>query len=266
MLVQKRAQLSNKALLESRGLTKSFGDFTAVENVDYSVTEGASAGIIGPNGAGKSTFFNLLTGMFPPTRGTICFMGKDITGHTADHRVSLGLIRTFQLVSVFNSLSVLDNLVLASVHASGEFKRQFSFMLGSAHRKRILKTCEESLVRVGLEQKIWSLTSELSYGEKRMLEIAMALSLKPKALLLDEPLAGLSEVEIHDVLALINGLRGHLTLVIIEHKISRLVGLVERLSVMHQGRIIADGVPDEVLCDPTVRRVYWGGSDQTCTL
>lgn len=256
--------MSNKALLESRRLTKRFGDFTAVGNVDYRVSEGESAGIIGPNGAGKSTFFNLLTGMFSPSQGTVSFMGTDVTRRTADSRVALGLIRTFQLVSVFNSLTVLDNLVLAAVRSSEDFKHKSSFMFGSAHRKRILKTCEKSLIEVGLERKMWALTSELSYGEKRMLEIAMALSLKPKALLLDEPLAGLSDVEIKDVLVIINNLRTHLTLVIIEHKISRLVGLVERLSVMHQGQIIADGDPGEVLCDPTVRRVYWGGSDQAC--
>ncbi|MGC8602641.1 MAG: ABC transporter ATP-binding protein, partial [Desulfomonilaceae bacterium] len=194
--------MSNKALLESRGLTKRFGDFTAVGNVDYRVSEGESAGIIGPNGAGKSTFFNLLTGMFSPSQGTVSFLGTDVTGRTADSRVALGLIRTFQLVSVFNSLTVLDNLVLAAVRSSEDFKHKSSFMFGSAHRKRILKICEKSLVEVGLERKMWALTAELSYGEKRMLEIAMALSLKPKALLLDEPLAGLSDVEIKDVLVI----------------------------------------------------------------
>ncbi len=256
--------MSNKVLLESRGLTKRFGDFTAVDNVDYRVLEGEAAGIIGPNGAGKSTFFNLLTGLFPPTHGTIRFLGNDITNYRANIRVGLGLIRTFQLVSVFDSLCVLDNLVLAIVRSGSDFIKKTSFMLGSAHRKHIVRLCEESLVRVGLEQRAFTLTSELPYGEKRMLEIAMALSLKPKALLLDEPLAGLSDVEINEVLTLINDLRDHLTLVIIEHKISRLVGLVGRLSVMHQGRIIADGAPKDVLCDPTVRRVYWGESNQIC--
>ena len=258
--------MSEITMLESRGLSKSFGDFAAVENIDYTVIKGQSAGIIGPNGAGKSTFFNLLTGMFPPSEGSIRFLGSDITSQAAFARVGLGLVRTFQLVSVFNSLTVLDNLVLATASFNQEFKKTSRFLLGSAHRESILESCRQSLVMTGLEHKKWSLTSELSYGEKRMLEIAMALLLKPKALLLDEPLAGLSEFEINDVLSIINGLRGKLTLVIIEHKISRLVGLVERLSVMHQGRIIADGAPDAVLCDPTVRRVYWGGSEPVCEI
>lgn len=256
--------MASSVILETKGLSKSFGDFTAVEMVDYSICEGESAGIIGPNGAGKSTFFNLLTGMFPPSKGMIRFMGSDITDQASFKRVSLGLVRTFQLVSVFNSLSVIDNLVLAAVPFNSQFTRMSRFMLGSAHRDEVLSLCEESLIRAGLEQKRWSLTSELSYGEKRMLEIAMALLLNPKVLLLDEPLAGLSEFEISDVLSIINSLREQLTLVIIEHKISRLVGIVERLSVMHQGQIIAEGLPDQVLCDPTVRRVYWGADDQAC--
>lgn len=262
--VRKRLEVPDRTILQSRGLTKAFGDFVAVSDVTYSLTEGEAAGIIGPNGAGKSTFFNLLTGMFRPSSGSIFFHDQEITSRSAEDRVGLGLVRTFQLVSVFDSLSVLDNLVLAVVRSGPDFSDKRGFLLGSAHSNRIRSTCERVLEQVGLVHKSSVSTSEMSYGEKRMLEIGMALALKPKILLLDEPLAGLSDVEIHDVLNLVSLLKNDFTLVIIEHKISRIVNLVTRLSVMHEGRLIAEGLPETVLCDPTVRRVYWGEEERTC--
>lgn len=256
--------MSGEAILESRGATKRFGDFTAVEGVSYKVAPGESAGIIGPNGAGKSTFFNLLTGMFPPSEGQILFRGQDVTKFGADRRVALGLVRTFQLVSVFNTLPVLDNLVLAVTRFGPDYASKPSFMLGAAHKRRIADACRGHLARVGLEHLAGMLTDELSYGDKRKLEIAMAMALKPQVLLLDEPLAGLSDVEITEVQELIHAVKHEFTLVIIEHKISRLLTLVQRLSVMHEGRLIAEGDPDTVLDDPQVREVYWG--EATCTL
>ena len=254
--------MSEEVILQSRGLSKRFGDFTAVDGVDYGLRKGEVTGIIGPNGAGKSTFFNLLTGLFPPSEGTITYLGADITNQGAHKRVALGLIRTFQLVSVFDSLSVLDNLVIAVVHSRPESKGLLWRLLGNPHSSQVVDNCRSALERVGLAKKMNLPTSELSYGDKRKLEIAMALALRPQVLLLDEPFAGLSEVEITDVLDLINKLKGEFTLVIIEHKITRILGLVSRLSVMHEGRLIADGLPEAVLCDATVRRVYWG--DVTC--
>lgn len=256
--------MSGEAILECRGATKRFGDFTAVEGVTYQVAEGESAGIIGPNGAGKSTFFNLLTGLFPPSEGQIFFGGRDVTALGAERRVALGLVRTFQLVSVFNSLPVLDNMVLAVTRFSPDFDSTPSFMLGSAHKQRITDACLEQLEMVGLTGLERVITDELSYGDKRKLEIGMAMALKPQVLLLDEPLAGLSDVEITDVQELIQAVKHQFTLVIIEHKISRLLTLVNRLSVMHEGRLIAEGDPDKVLDDPLVREVYWG--DAACTV
>jgi branched-chain amino acid transport system ATP-binding protein len=250
--------MSEKVILQSLGLTKRFGGFTAVDGVDYGLRKREITGIIGPNGAGKSTFFNLLTGLFPPSEGTITYLGADITNQGAHKRVGLGLIRTFQLVSVFDSLSVLDNLVLAVVHSQAESKGLLWRLLGNPHSPQVVDNCRSALERVGLAKKMNLPTSELSYGDKRKLEIAMALALRPQVLLLDEPFAGLSEVEITDVLDLIHKLEDEFTLVIIEHKITRILGLVMRLSVMHEGRLIADGLPEAVLCDETVRRVYWG--------
>jgi branched-chain amino acid transport system ATP-binding protein len=256
--------MSSEVILESRGATKRFGDFTAVEGVSYQVTKGEAAGIIGPNGAGKSTFFNLLTGLYPPSEGRILFGGRDVTSLGADRRVGLGLVRTFQLVSVFNSLPVLDNLVLAVIRFGPDYDSKSGFMLGSAHKRRIADACRAQLDMVGLSGLEQVLTDELSYGDKRKLEIAMAMALKPQMLLLDEPLAGLSDVEISEVQELIQAVKHQFTLVIIEHKISRLLTLVNRLSVMHEGRLIAEGEPDTVLDDPLVREVYWG--DAACTL
>jgi|Deesub1362B_J571_1020462.scaffolds.fasta_scaffold00078_97 branched-chain amino acid transport system ATP-binding protein len=256
--------MREKVILETQNLSKQFGGFVAVEKVNYKLFEGETAGIIGPNGAGKSTFFNLLTGLFPPTEGKILFFNQDITSTQAEHRVELGLVRTFQLVSVFDSLSVIDNLILAVTRFSPIFTNKFRFFFRDAHIKNITERAKEALNRVGLADKSHILTSELSYGDKRKLEIAMALALNPKVLLLDEPFAGLSDVEIKELLNLLHKVKKSLTLIIIEHKISRIVDLVTRLSVMHEGRIIAEGNPKDVLCNETVRRVYWGG--ESCSV
>jgi branched-chain amino acid transport system ATP-binding protein len=245
-------------VLESRGIGKRFGEFAAVTDVSYRLEENEVAGIIGPNGAGKSTFFNLLTGLHRPTAGAVSLAGRDVTGLRADQRVTLGLVRTFQLVSVFDSLTALDNLVLSVLHAGDPRPGLFSFLLGRARAPATRRAAQEALERVGLQDRAGTAVSSLSYGDKRKLEIAMALALRPSVLLLDEPLAGLSDGEIHEVLALVRGLRGRLSLVIIEHKISHLVELVSRLSVMHDGRLIAEGPPEAILRDPTVRKVYWG--------
>ncbi len=245
-------------VLESRRVGKRFGDFAAVTDVSYRLELGEAAGIIGPNGAGKSTLFNLLTGLHRPTSGAVMLEGRDVTATRADQRVGLGLVRTFQLVSVFESLPAIDNLVLSVLHARDPRPGALSFLLGHARSTQTQRDALAALERVGLADRAPTPVSALSYGDKRKLEIAMALSLKPRVLLLDEPLAGLSDGEILEVLALVRGLRGSLSLVIIEHKISHVLDLVSRLSVMHEGRLIADGPPDAILADPVVRKVYWG--------
>jgi branched-chain amino acid transport system ATP-binding protein len=245
-------------ILETRGVTKRFDGFVAVSGVSYRLREGESAGIIGPNGAGKTTFFNLLTGMFPPSEGTVLYRGADITRVPAHGRVCRGIVRTFQLVSVFDRLTVGENLVLALIRAAKGRVGKPGFFLADAWRGNLSEPCNEALGMVGLRGKATWKTSELSYGDKRKLEIALALCLRPAVLLLDEPFAGLSDGEIVEVLDLIRGVRKEFTLVIIEHKISRIVDLVTRLSVMHEGKLIAEGGPAEVLADPLVRQVYWG--------
>ena len=250
--------MPKEVILESKSVSKRFGDFTAIDRVSYQLFQGEAAGIIGPNGAGKSTFFNLLTGLYTPTEGHISFFSRDVTKMRADQRVRLGVVRTFQLVSVFDTLSVLDNLVLSVARFDPKVSKMFRFILGSAHPSHVVDACMMALERVGIGHLAKEMTAELSYGDKRKLDIAMGLALKPRVLLLDEPLAGLSDGEITEVLELVRQVKEELTLVIIEHKISRIVDLVTRLSVMHEGKLIADGPPNEVLQNATVREVYWG--------
>ena len=252
-------------LLSTKGITKHFGGLVAVNDVDFSIEEGQVAGVIGPNGSGKTTLFNLLSGFFPPSSGSVSFREHDITFQPPYTRVSMGMARTFQLVSVFDSLTVWENLVLSNLRFRKRHKAGLSgFYLRPARRRRLLASCAESLEKVGLADMLAAKTAELSYGDKRMLEIAIALSLKPRLLLLDEPLAGLSDHEIGQVIELLHQVKKDFSLVIIEHKISKIVDLVERLSVMNEGRLICEGLPDEVLCNQEVRECYWGSENKTC--
>lgn len=257
--------MSENILVQTKGLYKKFDGLTAVHDVNFELKEGEVAGIIGPNGAGKSTFFNLLTGFFPPSDGKIFFLGQDITMVPSYHRVRMGLVRTFQLVSVFESLTALNNLVLAKIRFTENYASKRRFFFKNAHPTETVDACLEALQTVGISDKANVKAFELSYGDKRKLEIALALSLNPRILLLDEPLSGLSDVEISEVLDLIRVVKKNFTLILIEHKISRIIDLVERLSVMHEGRLIAEGKPQEVLCKPLVRQVYWGREEVKCS-
>jgi branched-chain amino acid transport system ATP-binding protein len=245
-------------ILTAEGLSKHFGGLIAVNKVNFSVKKDEVTGIIGPNGSGKTTLFNLLSGFFPPTEGRITFLGDDITYIPSQERVMKGMVRTFQLVSVFNSMTAWENLVLSGIRSMEKHFGSQKFFFSSARNEGILRNCLESLKLVGLQSKARILTSELSYGSKRMLEIGIALSLKPKVLLLDEPLSGLSDVEISEVLDLLQQVKKDLTLVIIEHKLSKILNLVDRLCVMNEGSFICEGDPEHVLCDPFVRECYWG--------
>jgi branched-chain amino acid transport system ATP-binding protein len=248
-------------ILAAEGLSKHFGGLIAVNKVNFSIKKDEVTGIIGPNGSGKTTLFNLLSGFFPPTGGRITFFGDDITHIPPYERVIKGMVRTFQLVSVFNSMTVWENLVLSTIRFREKHAAPRKFFFSSTKNEEIRENCVKALRLVGLESKAMSLTSELSYGSKRLLEIGIALSLNPKLLLLDEPLSGLGDVEISEVLDLLHRIKKDLTLVIIEHKLSKIVSLVDRLCVMNEGNFICEGEPDHVLCDPSVRECYWGKSE-----
>jgi len=248
-------------ILLAEGLSKHFGGLIAVNKVNFSIKKDEVTGIIGPNGSGKTTLFNLLSGFFPPTEGRITFLGDEITHIPPHERVMKGMVRTFQLVSVFNSMTVWENLVLSSIRFKRRHTSPRKFFFSSAKNEDILESCLGAMKLVGLQSKAQTLTSELSYGSKRMLEIGIALSLNPKLLLLDEPLSGLSDGEISEVFDLLQQIKKNLTLGIIEHKVSKIVNLVDRLCVMNEGNFICEGDPDHVLCDSSVRECYWGKSE-----
>jgi len=243
-------------ILQARGVTKRFGALIAVDRVDYSLRRNEVAGIIGSNGAGKTTFFNLLTGYFPPDEGTILHRGEDVTRMSPQERVARGVMRTFQLTSTFDNLSVTDNLVLAYFKAH----RKASLMhllLNTCRRHRNAERIVATLETFDLQDLRDRQVKHLGLGEKRRLEIAMAVMAEPEVLLLDEPLAGLAGSEIRSLLQVLGSHIGRQTILIVEHKISHVKDFVQRLTVMHEGRIIADGGYEECLRHPEVRKSYW---------
>jgi len=243
-------------IIRAEGVTKRFGTLVAVDKVDYSLRENEVAGIIGSNGAGKTTFFNLITGYYPPDEGTIRYKGQDITRMTPQERVSLGMMRTFQLTSTFDNLSVIDNLVLSFFRAHRR-SSLFDLLTNTCRRHRTDPKIVAILETFDLQGVASREVKHLSLGEKRRLEIAMAILAEPKVLMLDEPLAGLAENEIKAVLAVLRRHVGQQTILIVEHKISQVEDFLQRLTVMHEGRVIADGGYEECLRDPEVRRSYW---------
>jgi branched-chain amino acid transport system ATP-binding protein len=251
-------------ILSTAGVTKSFDGLMAVNDITYEVFEGQSAGIMGPNGAGKSTFFNLLTGYYRPQTGRVLFRGRDITRMASHERVMLGIARTFQLVSVFDSMTVLENMMLARVRRGRDYRSKLRFFFKNVHYRALEDECLRALEVLGIAEKAEVMCSDMSYGEKRELEIALALSLQPQVLLLDEPFAGLSLVDVAHISQVINTIKGQFTIVIIEHKISKLMDLVDSLCVINEGRMICNGDPQKVISDPEVRECYWGKEEMGC--
>ncbi len=245
------------ALLETHSLTKSFGALTAVNAVSLRVEAGTLHSIIGPNGAGRTTLFNLLTGTFAPSSGTLFFDGKDITG-TPSHRIAhLGLARSFQRTNVFPAFSLLDNVWVAAFARSPSWR-------GLAWRRtdrypEATERARAALADVGLADKADHAAREISHGEQRQLELAIALAAAPRVLLLDEPAAGLSPEETRKMVALVRTLKGRYTIVLIEHKMDIIMNVSDRISVMHFGALIAEGTPAEIQRNPDVRRAYLGG-------
>jgi branched-chain amino acid transport system ATP-binding protein len=243
-------------VITARAVTKRFGALVAVDRVDYALRENEVAGIIGSNGAGKTTFFNLLTGYYAPDEGRILHRGEDVTRLTPQERVARGVTRTFQLTSTFDNLSVVDNLVLAFFRAHRKASL-LHLLLSTCKRHRQEEKIVSTLETFALEDVRDRRVTHLSLGEKRRLEIAMAVLAEPEVLLLDEPLAGLADSEIRSILEVLGKRVGKQTILIVEHKISHVKDFVQRLTVMHEGRIIADGSYDECLRHPEVRRSYW---------
>ena len=245
------------AILETKNLSKAFGALAAVDDVSLGIEAGTLHSIIGPNGAGKTTLFNLLTGTYLPSAGRILFDGRDITG-TPAHRVAhLGLARSFQRTNVFPAFSLLDNVWVAAFACGPSWE---GLLWRRADRYPEVKArALAALADVGLADKAGKPVREISHGEQRQLELAIALAAAPRVLLLDEPAAGLSPEETRKLVALVRALKGRYTIVLIEHKMDIIMSVSDRISVMHFGGLIAEGTPGEIQRDPEVRRAYLGG-------
>ncbi len=246
---------SRSVIIKAEGVSKRFGTVVAVDQVDYQLYENEVAGILGSNGAGKTTFFNLLTGYFLPDEGRILYRGQDVTALTPQQRVAKGMMRTFQLTSTFDNLSVTDNLVLAFFRAH-KSSSLWQLLTNTCKKHRKDEKILAILASFDLERVGDRLVRHLGLGEKRRMEIAMAILAEPKVLLLDEPLAGLAESEIKGVLDVLRKQVGKQTILIVEHKISHVEDFLQRLIVMHEGKIIAEG-GYECLQNPEVRKSYW---------
>ena len=245
------------SILEIRNVTKRFGSLVAVRDVSLTVAQGELRAIIGPNGAGKTTFFNLISGFFPPTVGTIFFDDRDITRLPAHRRVALGMARTFQITEIFPELTVFENLRIGAEVTAGYGMRPF---IGRVEAAKVRGRVEDTLKLVGLEAKADRLVSELAHGDQRVVEIAMALSLEPRLLLLDEPTAGMGDQETYNITQLIRKLHkdGKLTIVLIEHDMRVVFHLADRIMVLDQGKFLAEGTPPEIAANKAVQTAYLG--------
>ncbi len=245
------------AILETKNLSKAFGALAAVDDVSLAIEAGSLHSIIGPNGAGKTTLFNLLTGTTRPSSGRILFDGRDITG-TPAHRVAhLGLARSFQRTNVFPAFSLLDNVWVAAF-ACGESWKGLLWRRADRYAE-VRARALAALADVGLADKAEQAVRRISHGEQRQLELAIALAAAPRVLLLDEPAAGLAPEETKRLVALVRTLKGRYTIVLIEHKMDIIMSVSDRISVMHFGRLIAEGTPAEIQRNREVRRAYLGG-------
>lgn len=242
-------------LLRVDNLVRRFGGITATDNLSMEVLPGELHAIIGPNGAGKTTLISQLTGQVVPNSGTITFAGRDVTSLPSYKRSRLGLARSFQITSLLKDFSAIDNVALAAQAHDGH---SFRFW-GNARKERHLRdTARAALERVGLGKRAEILVSQLSHGEQRELELAVALATKPQLLLLDEPMAGLGVTESARMVALLKELRKEVTIVLVEHDMEAVFALADRITVLVYGRVIACGVPDAIRKDEEVKRAYLG--------
>ncbi len=245
-------------ILEARGLTKRYGGLVANSNIDFTVKVGELRGIIGPNGAGKSTFFKMLTCEVPPTSGTIVFEGQDITGMGVTEVCQLGLTKSYQVNQLFNRLTVRQNLNIAAL---ADLRGRFRLDLFRTPAKipGLSERVDDTLGLVGLTARADMPVSSLAYGEKRRLEIGLALATSPSLLLLDEPLAGMSPRERVETVQLLKSIAQGRTMIVIDHDMDSLFELVEWVTVLQEGRVLTEGTPDQIKSDPAVREAYLGG-------
>jgi len=242
-------------LLETRQLHKSFGALIATDRVDFDVREGETHAVIGPNGAGKTTFIKQLSGELRPDAGGVRFAGKEVTPLSVQRRSRRGLARSFQITSIYRDFSALDNVALAvQAHAGHSFR----FWRPAREDRSLTGPAIQILEKIGLGERKHMLAANLSHGEQRQLEIAMALATRPRLLLLDEPVAGMGTDESQRMIGLLASLKGEKTIVLVEHDMDAVFSLADRISVLVYGRIIATGTPAEIRANAEVRSAYLG--------
>ncbi|MGE0722890.1 MAG: ABC transporter ATP-binding protein [Alphaproteobacteria bacterium] len=243
------------AAIEVTALAKQFGGLRAVDGVSLAVAPGERRALIGPNGAGKTTLFHCITGTHATTEGRIALFGEDVTAWPESARTRRGMGRTFQITNVFADLTLRENVALAIY---GVARAKWTMHRPALADPALAGRIDAALERVGLAGRAGEPVRRLSYGERRQLELALALQSEPKVLLLDEPCAGLSAAERQRFMALVAELPRALTLVMIEHDMDVALGLADRVAVMHHGRVILEGSPEEARRDPQVREIYFG--------
>ncbi len=241
-------------ILRLRGVGRRFGGVHAVQDVDLEIRPGERRAILGPNGAGKTTLFNVISGEFPPTAGTIELFGRDVTTEPARKRARLGLSRTFQTSKLFLGMSVEDNLYLALLGVRSGHLRPIRSRTDVELRER----ARDMAGKVGLEDTLERLVGELSHGEQRQLEVGMARATNPKLMMLDEPAAGLSRAERVNLTELLKALDPAITLILIEHDMDVALTVAERVTMMHDGRVIVEGTPAEIRANELVHDLYLG--------
>jgi ABC-type branched-subunit amino acid transport system ATPase component len=248
--------MSTDTLLDARALTKRFDGFIAVNAVDVSISRGTIHSVIGPNGAGKTTFFRLLTGIQRPTSGRVTFAGQEITGRRPYVIARRGLAQSFQITNIFPRLSVLESVQIAIL---ARLKRSRDFL--TVFQRRVESEARSLLEQVGLEDFSEIAARELSHGDQRILEMTLALATQPRLLLLDEPTAGMSSLETGKMVELVTDLARAqgLTVLLSEHDMDVVFGISDRVTVLHQGRVISEGPPEQVQDDERVVEVYLGG-------
>lgn len=250
------------ALLEAHNLSKHFGGLAAVNNVDLQVHEGEIVGLIGPNGAGKTTCFNLLSGFLPPTTGTVVFKGETISGFKSHHIVKRGLVRTFQLTTLFQDMTVLENVLMGLHLYSQRGPGQVLFGRRTYPADEVARS-KEVLEFTGLAAFAEQLAKNLPHGHQRTLGIAMALAVRPQLLLLDEPVTGMNLDESQHVMDLVKTIRHRgTTILLVEHNMKAVMGTCERIVVLNFGHKLAEGTPAEVAANPEVIAAYLGAGVQ----
>jgi ABC-type branched-subunit amino acid transport system ATPase component len=241
--------------LETRALCKNFGALTVANEINFTLTVGARHALIGPNGAGKTSFVNLVTGALPPSSGHVMLGGQDVTRLSQAQRVKRGLARTFQINQLFRGLSVLENVTLAITERHGYAG---DLLRAAGRRRAVIDEAYALLERLGIADEALRPVKELPYGRQRLVEIAVALGLDPKVLLLDEPAAGVPSSETGTIIDVIEQLGSDIGLLIIEHDMDLVFRLARRITVLVQGAILVEGTPQEIAADPRVREVYLG--------